>query len=82
MKFYRNTVCYCETKSLCQWLPFSGELSSGCETERLCLRRECKLLFLAALLDDQSHSTTSHNGQHQHVRSIVEDNAGVNVVVA
>ena len=35
VKFYRNTVCYCETKSLCQWLPFSGELSSGCETERL-----------------------------------------------
>ena len=35
MKFYRNTVCYCETKSLCQGLPFSGELSSGCETERL-----------------------------------------------
>ena len=34
VKFYRNTVCYCETKSLCQWLPFSGELSSGCETER------------------------------------------------
>ena len=35
VKFYRNTVCYCETKSLCQWLPFSGELSSGSETERL-----------------------------------------------
>ncbi len=35
VKFYRNTVCYCETKSLCQGLPFSGELSSGCETERL-----------------------------------------------
>jgi len=35
VKFYRNTMCYCETKSLCQWLPFSGELSSGCETERL-----------------------------------------------
>ena len=32
VKFYRNTVCYCETKSLCQWLPFSGELSSGSET--------------------------------------------------
>ena len=43
VKFYRNTVCYCETKSLCQWLPFSGELSSGCETERLCLRRECSI---------------------------------------
>ena len=40
------------------------------------------LLFLAALLDDQSHSTSGHNGQHQHVRSIVEDNAGVNVAVA
>ena len=35
MKFYRNTVCYCETKPPCQGLPFSGELSSGCETERL-----------------------------------------------
>ena len=24
VKFYRNTVCYCETKSLCQWLPYQG----------------------------------------------------------
>ena len=39
VKFYRNTVCYCETESLCQWLPFSGELSSGCETERFTLPR-------------------------------------------
>ena len=38
-----------------------------------------QLLFLAALLDDQSHSTSGHNGQHQHVRSIVEDDAGVNI---
>ena len=34
-----------------------------------------QLLFLAALLDDQSHSTSGHNGQHQDVRSIVEDEA-------
>ena len=41
-----------------------------------------QLLFLAALLDDQHHGTTSHNGQHQHVRSVVEDNAGIKDVVA
>ena len=40
-----------------------------------------QLLFLAALLDDQSHRTTSHNGQHQDVRSIVEDDAGVDGIV-
>ena len=30
----------------------------------------------------RAHRTTSHNGQHQDVRSIVEDDAGINVVVA
>ena len=24
VKFYRNTVCYCETKPLCQGLPYQG----------------------------------------------------------
>ncbi len=36
VKFYRNTVCYCETKSLCQWLPFQERLPRPGEVARKC----------------------------------------------
>ena len=44
VKFYRNTVCYCETKSLCQWLPCQerlprpGEVARKCRKGARCLR--------------------------------------------
>ena len=36
VKFYRNTVCYCETKSLCQWLPCQERLPRPGEVARKC----------------------------------------------